>query len=223
MRIIILHGWGHSAELWRGIAQKLERFGSAEVWDLPGFGNEPLVSAAWGIAEYADWVSEKIGESSDEIVLIGHSFGGRVASLLASRKPSYLRALVLIGAPCIYRPSTTIRLKSAIASIVKPIVPASIRRMLITEDLRDAEDSGIGRVFRNAVTNDQTNSLPMISVPAFLLWGENDDAAPVSIAKEIQTLIPGSMLTVLPGIGHNVHIDNPMLTYGAIERFLEAL
>lgn len=223
MRIIILHGWGHNAELWRGIAQKLERFGSAEVWDLPGFGNEPLVNAQWGIGEYADWVSEKIGETSDEIVLIGHSFGGRVASLLASRRLSYLRALILVGAPCIYRPSMMIQLKSAIASIVKPIVPASIRRMLITEDLRDAEDSGVGNVFRNAVTNDQTQLLPMISVPTLLLWGENDDAAPVSIAKEIQTLIPKSVLTVLPKIGHNVHIDNPMLTYGAIERFLEAL
>jgi len=223
VRIIILHGWGHSAALWRPIADRLSHFGVVETWDLPGFGAEPLVSAAWGIADYADWVSKKIGESSDEIVLIGHSFGGRVASLLASRKLSYLRAIVLIGAPCIYRPSMTIRLKSAIASIVKPIVPASIRRMLITEDLRSAEDSGVGRVFRNAVTNDQTDSLPMISVPTLLLWGENDDAAPVSIAKEIQTLIPGSILSVLPGLGHNVHIDNPMLTYGAIERFLETL
>jgi len=223
MRIIFLHGWGHTAELWRGIAEKLEHCGATEVWDLPGFGKEPLVSAEWGIGDYADWVSKKIGESSDEIVLIGHSFGGRVASLLASRKPQYLRAIVLVGAPCIYRPSIIIRLKSAIASIVKPIVPVSIRRMLITEDLRSAEDSGIGRVFRNAVTNDQTSSLPMISVPTLLLCGENDDAAPVAMAKEIQSLIPGSTLTVLPGVGHNVHIDNPILTYGVIERFLKTL
>lgn len=221
--MIILHGWGHNAELWRGIAEKLEHFGSADVWDLPGFGNEPLVSPEWGIDDYANWVDTKIGETSDEIVLIGHSFGGRVASLLASRRPSYLHALVLIGAPCMYRPSMMIRLKSTIASMVKPIVPATLRRMLITEEFRDAEDSGIGRVFRNAVMNDQTQSLPMIVVPTLLLWGENDSAAPVSIAHEIQTLIPKSVLTVLPGIGHNVHIDNPILTYGAIERFLETV
>jgi len=223
VRIIILHGWGHSAALWQPIADRLGHFGVVETWDLPGFGHEPLVSAEWGIADYADWVSKKIGESSDEIVLIGHSFGGRVTSLLASRKLPYLRAIVLIGAPCIYRPSMMIKLKSALASAVKPMMPTVLRRRLITEDLRSAEDSGVGRVFRKAVTNDQTSSLPRIAVPTLLLWGENDDAAPVVIAKEIQTLIPGSVLSVLPGLGHNVHIDNPMLTYGAIERFLETL
>lgn len=222
MRIIILHGWGHSAALWNPIAENLSRFGAVETWDLPGFGDEPLVSAEWGIADYAAWVEEKIGNASD-IVLIGHSFGGRVASLLASKRPSWLRALILIGAPCIYRPSPMIRAKSFVAHLVKPIVPAGIRRRLLTDDLRDAEDGGVGRVFRNAVTNDQTSTLPKIDVPTLLLWGENDDAAPIALAHEVHRLIAGSTLTILPSIGHNVHIDNPNLTYGAIERFLETV
>lgn len=222
MRIIILHGWGHSAALWNPIAEKLSRFGGVETWDLPGFGSEPLVSAEWGIAEYAAWVEQKIADAKD-VVLIGHSFGGRVASLIASRRPSWLRALILIGAPSIYRPSMMIRAKSYIAHLVKPIVPAALRRRLLTEDLRSAEDGGVGRVFRSAVTNDQTSTLPKIDVPTLLLWGENDDAAPVAIAQEIHGLISGSTLAVLPNIGHNIHIDNPTLTYGAIERFLETL
>lgn len=222
MRIVILHGWGHSAALWNPIAENLSRFGAVETWDLPGFGDEPLVSAEWGIADYAAWVEKKIGDAKD-IVLIGHSFGGRVASLIASRRLSWLRALVLIGAPCIYRPSMAIRAKSFVAHLVKPIVPAGIRRRLLTEDLRDAEDGGVGRVFRNAVTNNQTLTLPRIDVPTLLLWGEADDAAPVRLADEIHALVPGSKLVILPHLGHNVHIDNPNLTYGAIERFLETV
>jgi pimeloyl-ACP methyl ester carboxylesterase len=222
MRIIILHGWGHSAALWNPIAENLSRYGAVETWDLPGFGDEPLVSAEWGIADYAGWVEKKIGDARD-VVLIGHSFGGRVASLIASRRPSWLRALVLIGAPCIYRPSMVIRGKSFVAHHVKPIIPAMIRRRLLTDDLRDAEDGGVGRVFRNAVTNDQTSTLPKIDVPTLLLWGANDDAAPIALAHEVHRLIAGSMLTILPGIGHNVHIDNPNLTYGTIQRFLETL
>lgn len=222
MRLIFLHGWGHSAALWNPIAEKLSRYGVVETWDLPGFGSEPLVSAEWGISEYAEWVEKKIGTQSD-VVLIGHSFGGRVASLVASRRPRWLRALVLIGAPSIYRPSMMIHAKSFVARLVKPIVPAALRRRLVPEDLRDAEDGGVGRVFRHAVTNDQTTSLPKIAVPTLLLWGENDDAAPVVLAREIHDLIPGSILTILPNIGHNVHIENPILTYGALERFLETL
>lgn len=222
MRLIFLHGWGHSAALWNPIAEKLSRYGVVETWDLPGFGGEPLVSAEWGISEYAEWVEKKIGTQSG-VVLIGHSFGGRIASLVASRRPRWLRALVLIGAPSIYRPSMMIRTKSFVARLMKPIVPTALRRRLVPEDLRDAEDGGVGRVFRHAVTNDQTTSLPKIAVPTLLLWGENDDAAPVVLAREIHDLIPGSILTILPNIGHNVHIENPILTYGALERFLETL
>ncbi|MEK9155144.1 MAG: alpha/beta hydrolase [Patescibacteria group bacterium] len=223
MRIIILHGWGHSAAHWNPIAEKLVRFGSVETWDLPGFGNEPLVSATWTITQYADWVQDKIGGTEEDIVLIGHSFGGRIASILAARQPPWLRALILIGAPSIYRPSAKIRIKSTIASLVKPFVPSSLRCKLLPEELRDAEDAGIGRVFRNAVTNDQTKALPMIAVPTLLIWGANDDAAPMALAHEIKTLIPGSKLVILPGLGHNVHLENPLLTYGTIEQFVESV
>ncbi len=222
MRIVILHGWGHCASHWRSAVDALSHFGAVEAWDLPGFGDEPMVSSAWGIEEYAAWVEQKIGDAHD-VVLIGHSFGGRVASMIAARRPDWLRALILIGAPCLYRPSIKIRAKSFVAHLVKPIVPAVIRRRLLHDELRDAEDGGIARVWRNAVLNDQTASLPMISVPTLLLWGEYDDAAPVALAQEIHQLIPHSSLVILPGIGHNVQIDNSTLTYGAIARFLETL
>ncbi len=222
MRVVILHGWGHSAAVWAPVVERLAKQHAVEAWDLPGFGNEPLVSDAWGIAEYAAWVNEKLVGAQD-VVLVGHSFGGRIASLLASRHPNWLRALVLIGAPCIYRPSMVTRAKSFVAHLVKPIVPAGIRRRFLSEEFCDAERSGIGRVFRHAVMNDQTATLPNIAVPTLLLWGENDGAAPVALAREIHALISGSTLVILPNIGHNVHMNNPNLTYGAIQRFLETL
>lgn len=222
MRMIILHGWGHSSTLWQPIVERLSCLCSVDSWDLPGFGAEPLVSAEWGIADYADWVSSKIdqlGACSDEIVLVGHSFGGRISSLLASRRPVWLRALVLIGSPSIYRPSLMVKAKSTIASMIKSVVPTMSRDRFLSDEMRDAEASGLGRIFRKAVTNDQTTTLPMITVPTLLLWGENDSAAPIALAKEIAQLIPRSELVILPGLGHNIHLENPILTYGAIERF----
>lgn len=223
MRLVILHGWGQSAALWKPIAEKLSRFGVVEAWNLPGFGNEPLVSEAWGVPEYAAWVEARCTSMNEKVVLIGHSFGGRIAAEIASHQPTWLLAILLVGAPCLYRPSIQVKAKATVARVVKPFIPQFLRFKLITQDLRDAEAAGLGRMFKRVVQFDQTNQLQKITVPTLLLWGEQDDAAPMRLALEMHELISSSELVVLPNIGHNAHIDNPMLTYGAIERFLETL
>jgi len=108
--IVILHGWGHNGQLWQNLANKLGS--SAKSLDLPGFGSEPLVEDDWGVPQYAHWVERKIKKYKN-VVLIGHSFGGRIAAEIASRKQIYVKGLILSGAPCIYRPSfqTLLRIK----------------------------------------------------------------------------------------------------------------
>lgn len=220
MRIVILHGWGHSKEGWQALAQQLSRFGSVHVWDLPGFGDEPLVSDTWGVPEYAAWVEAKCAGLGEKVVLIGHSFGGRICAEIASHKPEWLRAMILIGAPCLYRPSVQVKARATVARVVKPFIPQFLRFKLITQDLRDAEAAGLGPVFKRVVKFDQTNQLQKISAPTLLLWGEHDVEAKLNLALEMHHLISGSELVVLPRLGHNVHLENSVLTYGTIERFL---
>jgi pimeloyl-ACP methyl ester carboxylesterase len=45
------------------------------LFDLPGFGNEKLVSNSWGIPEYSKWVLDKIKNIQGDKIIIGHSFG----------------------------------------------------------------------------------------------------------------------------------------------------
>lgn len=219
MYVVILHGWGQNRRLWDPIAERLAHFWPTQAWDLPGFGDEPLVSAEWGVAEYADWAEKRLAGIGDDVFVVGHSFGGRVAAEIAARRPTWLRGMVLFGAPCLYRPETSTKLKNIIFHLGKRLVPRSVRGRFMNQELRDAEALGLGDVFRRVVRHDQTALLPKIAVPTLLLWGEQDAEVPVRIAEEMHRLIPGSRLDVLPGAGHNAHIENPVLVYGKIQQF----
>lgn len=220
MHVVILHGWGHNRELWTPIIERLAHFWPTQAWDFPGFGSEPLVNAEWGVPEYADWAEQRFAAIGDDVFVIGHSFGGRVIAEIAARRPTWLRGMVLVGAPCVYRPTRATSIKNFVFGLGKWLVPQWLRRRLINPQLRDAENRGLANIFRKVVRHDQTALLPRIAVPTLLLWGEQDTEVPVTIAKEMQQLIPGSLLDVLPGAGHNVHIENPVLVYGKIQQFL---
>lgn len=216
--MVILPGWGHTSVGWQQFAA---RFSDREVriLDLPGFGVEPLVSAEWGIPEYVDWVRGRIEALRDsEVILLGHSFGGRIAAQLASDHPVWLKGVMLYGAPCLYRPSLKIRVIKMIARVAKRLgIP---RPRWVNSELTDADDTGVGQIYRKAVGFDQGAVLPRITVPTALVWGENDTYAPVALAREMQELVPHATLTVLPGLGHNVHVENANLFYGTIVKIL---
>ncbi len=217
--IVILPGWGHGRESWTDF---FGRFEDATTLELPGFGSEPLISNTWSVPEYADWVRGKVvNMGTTNVILLGHSFGGRVASLLASERPEWLRGLILYGAPCIYRPTLSVRLEIALARIVKTLGLAKLLEQFRNADLKQADERGIGTIFRRTVGFDQTAMLPHIEAPTLLLWGEYDDSAPVRLAYEMKTLVPNARLSILPGLGHNAHIENPTLFYGTVKRFLE--
>lgn len=222
--ILILHGWGQEKASWQELAQKLRVTEPTEILELPSFGQEPQVDASWGVPEYTAWVKQKILDQRwDNIILLGHSFGGRLSSYVASDQPTWLRAVILYGAPCLYRPQWDIRWKILLAKILKPLIPKSFRNNLLPEHLRQAEALGLGKTFRHVVGFDQTDRLPRISVPTLLLWGARDYDVPLSIAREMQHLISGAKLEILPDLGHNAHLENPFLFYGKIKSFVENL
>lgn len=223
-KLIILHGWGQSKEIWQQFVNDIDSQG-AEAIDLPGFGKEPLVSQEWGVPEYAKWVSEKLQKDRHgEIILLGHSFGGRIASYIASKNPAWLKGIILVGAPCIYRPSTKLKLRIRFYKLAKLLIPESLRsKLFYSKEMRDAKDNGLAQVFRKVVPFDQTEELKQIKIPTLILWGKNDEHVPLRIAKEMNQLIAGSKLEVIQNAGHQTIQDSPYLSYGIIKKFIQNL
>jgi pimeloyl-ACP methyl ester carboxylesterase len=221
--LVILHGWGHSASHWRQVAQ-LWRDREVISIDLPGFGCEPLHAGDWGIPEYARWVEAKLTArmstmQEKRFILLGHSFGGRVAAEIASRQPSWLSHLVLVGAPCLYRPSQKVRILKRIAKVVKilgaPMIPWSLN-----PELTDADKKGLGTIYRTVVTYDQKDALTRIVAPTLIIHGSLDTYPDAQICSAMHKSIQKSELLTLAGMGHNIHLESPTLLYGVVQKWL---
>jgi pimeloyl-ACP methyl ester carboxylesterase len=218
MKIIILHGWGHNKTLWGNVANMLGK--DVVALDMPGFGDEPLVKDDWGIPEYAKWVESKISKYK-HVVLLGHSFGGRVAAEIASGRPSNVKGLILSGAPCIYRPTVYTKVKISLYKAVKIFIPNSIKGKFYSADLKEA--GKLEKIFRRVVNYDQTEQLKKITIPTLLIWGENDNDAPLRLAHEINSLIKESELKIIENAGHNTFLDKPNLFYAYVTKYISNL
>jgi pimeloyl-ACP methyl ester carboxylesterase len=227
MDILVLHGWGQNAALFEQLKKQIETIEGVDrviTLDLPGFGNTSLVNSNWGIPEYADWVNREIVQRKlKNVVIIGHSFGGRITAFLASQRPSYLKAIVLSGSPVLYRPARNTKVKNNFSRIIKKVIPFSAKSVMYSQELADAEKNGLGDVFRKVVVFDQTDALKKISVPSLLLWGAEDYDAPLTIAKEAQQLIPNSELSIIPKAGHNSFHSHPYIFFSHVKKFIETL
>jgi len=99
-RVLLLHGWGSSAEKYEETFKHLPEDSMTIIApDLPGFGATPLYSEQWALKDYAKWVEDFIAAVGwRECVLAGHSFGGRVSILLASKQSLFISGLILYAA-----------------------------------------------------------------------------------------------------------------------------
>lgn len=224
MKLLILPGWGQDKTHWQAQVELLQTAGiDAQAIDLPGFGSEPLISNGWGLPEYAKWVQERVSkEKLTQSILLGHSFGGRTAAYLCSKLRLRPKKLILYAAPLLYRPSKEVKIKSGLAKILKVFLPETVKSNLLPADLKDAKMRGMEQIFRSSVVFDQTKYLELIATPTHLIWGERDQSVDLKIAIEMQKLIPGSTLTVLPDLGHNAHLESPQLFYATIKKICES-
>ena len=194
--------------------------------DLPGFGASPVPDEAIGADAYADIVADLLDDFDRPPVLVGHSFGGRVAVCLAAKHPDRVASLVLAGAPLIRletgrRPPLAYRA----ARWLNRVGLVSDERLEREKRSRGSADyrasSGVMRDILVKVVNESYESqLSRITQPVLLLWGENDREVPVSVAESASALLTNSTLEVLPGVGHLVPTDAPDALRAAIERAL---
>ena len=227
MNIVALHGWGHEKDSFNELKKQLESLPQVKTvyaFDLPGFGNQKLVDNKWDIPHYADWVQAQIKRLKlKDVILIGHSFGGRIAAHIASQNPDYLEGLVLSGAPVLYRPTLKVTMKRKLFSTLKDIIPTKAKSFIFSKELKDAESRGLGAIFRKVVLFDQTKSLPKIAVPTLLIWGEYDTDVPLRIAKETHKLIPHSKLVIIKAASHTSFLIHPYIFFGYVKKFIESL
>jgi pimeloyl-ACP methyl ester carboxylesterase len=220
--VLALHGWRRDHRDFDGVlASGLD----AVALDLPGFGSTPPPPTAWGSPEYADAVAAVLDEMQARVVVVGHSFGGRVAVHLAADHPEQIAGLVLSGAPLHRppgarpRPRLSFRLARRLAAlgVVSQDRIEALRQRYGSEDYRSA--SGVMRdVLVRTLAEDYAGVLARLRCPVELVWGDDDTAAPLWVAERLAAELPGANLVVCAGAGHLTPLTVPGELRAAVER-----
>lgn len=218
--IILLHGWGQNIQMMDPLGKNFADKFKITIFDFPGFGGSQEPDYAYNISDYVEVLHDLIKELKIENpIIIGHSFGGRVAIFYSSMYP--VSKLVLFGSPFIKRENNSLKVK--LLKQLKKIKPLnnlaeSMKKHMGSEDYRSA--SGVMReILVNVVNEDLTEKAKKITCPTLLIWGESDEAVPVSEAKELEKTIPDSALIVLNGT-HYCYLENLNHVVSILNHFL---
>ncbi|MHB8293930.1 MAG: alpha/beta fold hydrolase [Acidimicrobiales bacterium] len=237
-QVLALHGWRRSHADFIPMIGELEAHPPAVIaLDLPGFGASPAPAEPIGSAGYAQLIGRVLDEMAEQVVVVGHSFGGRVAVQMALAHPDRVRGLVLSGVPLLRLPGAapprlgaTFRAGRFLhrAGVIGDSTMERLRDHYGSEDYRVAE--GVMRaVLVRAVGETYEEELSRLTCPVDLLWGAADTVEPPEIAEEAAALLAssgvsrGSRVTVVEGQGHLLPVTAPVELARAVRRQLGAV
>jgi pimeloyl-ACP methyl ester carboxylesterase len=225
--VLALHGWRRDHRDFDKV------FGAGEhepgldgiALDLPGFGATPEPPEVWGSEDYARAVAPVLTSMPAPAVLLGHSFGGRVAVHLAATLPEHVRAVVLTGVP-LFRPANSParpRLRYRVArrlartGLVGEARLERARQRYGSADYRAAEGVMRGVLVR-VLQEEYVEALNAIDCPVELVWGDDDTTAPLEVAERAAAEVRKGRLTVCAGAGHLTPLTVPAELRAAVLR-----
>ncbi len=234
--ILVLHGWGSSSHDWLEMQKILSQKGFQVVCpDLPGFGQSMDPDKAWDLDDYLVWITDFINYLNlKDIVVIGHSFGGRVAIKLSVQSAFEIKKLILIGSAGI-KPELSFKQKTILkmAEVGKALISSkplkkygeAIRRgfyyFLRHKDYVKASPV-MKETMRKILSEDLLPLLPRIKARTLLVWGEKDRMVPLQFARIFAKEIKNSELKIVPGVGHSPQREVPQQTAAIILEFLKS-
>ena len=229
--VILMHGWGCDHTTLASIERLLTDSFTVYNVDFPGFGDSTEPPVVWGMEQYTTLIERLVQvEHIDHPIMMGHSFGGRVGIVYASRND--VAKLVLIDAAGI-KPRRTLKYYIKIYSYkmykrLLPLVVGKQRADKIIDNYRKRVGSSdynnaspmMRSIMSRVVNEDLRHLMPSIKCPTLLVWGENDTATPVADARVMERLIPEAGLALFKGAGHYSFLDNPYQFAAVIRSFL---
>lgn len=231
--IVILPGWGDTACTFQEIISILEKEYTVYIFDYPGFGKSPPLNTLWTIYDYAYCVKSFLEEKQiTPILLIGHSFGGRLAIVLNGYIKLFLPKILLIDSAGI-PPKKTIhsifrKYSYRFLKKIQYFLPKRKRKQYLnflfskyaSFDYYNLPPS-MRLTFQQIIREDLRKYLNNITSEVLLLWGKEDKDTPIRDAHIMKKKIPNSELIVFERSGHFSYLENPYLTVKIILAFLK--
>lgn len=219
--ILLLHGWGQNIEMMKPIGDNFSNRFRITILDLPGFGNSEEPKETWNIEKYSDMLENFIKKVEiKKPIIMGHSFGGRIAIRYSSRNP--IEKLVLFGSPCI-RIKETLPISVKILKKLKTLpglnsIGEYMKKYIGSRDYKAASPI-MRQTLVEVVNEDLSKFAREIEEPTLLIWGENDTEAPVRDAQELEKIMLDAALIILPGT-HYAYLENLPRVITILNKFI---
>jgi len=191
--LLVLHGWGSNKEIMKqAFGNTLSQYKHIYL-DMPGFGkstNDMILTTK----DYAHIVQLFLEELKlKPTIAMGHSFGGKVATLL------HTSCLVLLSsAGIVTEKPWTVQIKIATFKLLKPLGIKKIRELFVAPDAQGMSHE-MYETFKNVVDEDFENSFAKSTSKALCFWGKEDTATPLYTGEKIAQLIDNSIFYPLDG------------------------
>lgn len=250
--LLLLHGFGASTYTWRRLVPLLDDHYRVIAVDMKGFGqsDKPL-DERYSLRDQAEVIATFIRRMDlKRLTLIGHSFGGGVALLLAlDQRPDLKgrieRLVILDGLayrqniPVFFRLLSRPGVAAFGMALVPPEIQAQAALRIAYEDnsLATAQNAAAyakplhSEGGRHALISTAQQIVPpdldeiaakysTITLPALLLWCERDKIVPLEIGWRLHAALPNATFHMLQGCGHMPQEEVPEVTADRIRDFL---
>ncbi|CAL9271592.1 Lipase 3 [Streptomyces sp. SudanB5_2050] len=236
--LVFLHYWGGSARTWDLVVERLPGRDVLTI-DFRGWSRSSGLPGPYTLGQLADDTLAVLADAGvTDHVLVGHSMGGKVAQLVAATRPAGLRGIVLVSSgPAKPAAQITPEYQEALCHaydsdesaagardhiLTATELPASIKAQVATDSRAGADAARIEWPL-HGIAEDITEHTRMISLPALVVAGENDQVEPVDVLRD--NLVPylsQAEFTVIPTTGHLIPLEAPADLVNAITAFATA-
>lgn len=219
--VLLLHGWGQNIEMMKPIGDNLSDRCRITIIDFPGFGQSDEPKSAWTISDYSNMLEKFVKQLKiKKPVIIGHSFGGRVAIKYSSYNS--VEKVVLFGSPCV-RTQQELSFSTKLLKAAKKLPGMNkfgeyMKKYIGSRDYKAASPI-MRETLVNVVNEDLSEYAKKIEEPTLLIWGEHDDEAPLEDARLLEGMMLDAALIILPGT-HYAYLENLARVISILHNFI---
>lgn len=250
--VLLIHGFGASTFTWRYIAPALAADHKVIAVDLKGFGqSDKPFDARYSVFDQAALLKQLIVDNDlRDLTLVGHSFGGGIALVLALDKDPRLEGritkLVLLDTiaypqdiPVFFRMLDTPLFSHIGVRMVPPAVQARIALRIAYLDNSKIDDEEVEMYAaplrtaagKHAIIHSARQIMPeglqeisegyrSIELPTLIAWCDHDRIVPLDVGLKLRRTLPNANLEIIKGCGHMPQEEQPEATLSLIQDFL---
>lgn len=220
--LVYLHGWGQNIEMMEPIAKPFLKTNRIIILDLPGFGASEEPKTVWTLDDYVEMIHSLLTElHANKPILIGHSFGGKLSLLYASKYET--EKLIVLASPYkvkIKEPSKKVQLLKKLKKVpVLNVLADTMKKHMGSTDYKNASPM-MRDILVKHINTDITDKLSNIKCPTLAIWGTNDEAVPYEDGADLEHLIKNCGLVTYEGNTHYAYLERLQQTINVLKSFI---